>query len=146
MKLEEGAVGAGQEAKLVSTIPQAGENFERAATLIRKFGDFILGGVALNLDGGHNEVTNGIKDGVTRLVNALSEIDAAFLDQKAEYGMGERNMLADKGQVPGDGEGVVGTQFGRKAQRNVNGKRNGRPTAATLRRMSVPGMGPLFQP
>jgi hypothetical protein len=73
-----------------------GDNFEGAATLIGEFRDFILGSVALNLDGGHDAVTNSVENGVARLVNALGEIDAAFFNQKAEYGLGEGNMLADK--------------------------------------------------
>jgi hypothetical protein len=124
---------------------QMGDTFEGAATLIGKFRDFILGGVALNLNGGHDSVANGVKNGVARLVNALGEIDAAFFNEKAEYGLGEGNMLADKCQILGDGSGVVGTQYGRKLQRDFNGKdERAADGGATLRRMSVPWMGPLF--
>ena len=72
------------------------------------------------MDGGHDEVANSIEDRVAGLVNALGEIDAAFFDQKAEDGLGEGDVFADKGQVLGDGGGMVGTKFGRKAQRDID--------------------------
>ena len=72
------------------------------------------------MDSGHDEVANSIEDRVAGLVNALGEIDAAFFDQKAEDGLGEGDVFADKGQVLGDGGGMVGTKFGRKAQRDID--------------------------
>jgi hypothetical protein len=64
VELEEGGVGTREGAKLVGTMTEVGDNFEGAATLILQFSDFILGGVTLNLDGGHDSVADSIQNGV----------------------------------------------------------------------------------
>jgi hypothetical protein len=77
------------------------------------------------LNSGHNFVADSIQDGVARLVNALGELDATFLNEKTEDRLGEGNMLADEGQILSDRGGMVRTQDRRKLQRYVNGKDEG---------------------
>jgi hypothetical protein len=74
---------------------QVGDNFKGAAMLIRQFRDVMLGGVTLNLDGGHDSVADSIQNGVARFVSArLGVIDATFFDEEMEYGLGEARKHA----------------------------------------------------
>jgi hypothetical protein len=85
VELEEGGIRARQGTKLVGAVTEVGDDHEGAATLIGQFGNFILGGVTLDLDGGHDFVADFIQNGVARFVSSVLGVsNAAVFDEEME--------------------------------------------------------------
>ena len=66
---------------------ELGNNFERAASLVGKLGDFVFGGVTLNLDSGHDAIADGINDRVASFIDAFGMSKTAILNKESKDGL-----------------------------------------------------------
>jgi hypothetical protein len=81
-------------------------------TLVGELCNFVVRGVALNLDGCHNNlVTNGVKHRVAGFVDSFSVRKAAIFDKKSEDGLGEGDTFTHKLHILCDGGSVIGAEF-----------------------------------
>jgi hypothetical protein len=89
-------------------VAKPGDDLKGSTALVGQLSNFASRGLTLNLDSRHHTVPDVVNKGVTRLVCALGMSKATVLHKEPENGLGERSVLADEGQVLGDGSSIIG--------------------------------------
>jgi hypothetical protein len=131
----------------VGSITSNFQNFIRAAPTVSKFSDSTGLSIAGNLDMGcDDEIANGEGDDRAKCICSFMVDSMTFFNEKAEDSFGElggRRRETKEGMNVGSL--VRGWGIGAGLRLRSKGKWKGRPTAGTLRIITIPPMGLLFQ-
>ena len=96
MVLEGGGLGGAEFAKAISTITKQFDNFVGALEMVRKFGDAVSVGFALDLNADHDDVMEGEEVLGAGFVHLLSMVSMAFVCEIAKDGGGEGGISLSK--------------------------------------------------
>ena len=96
MVFEGGGFGGAEFAKAISTITEQFDNFIGALEMVRKFGDVVSVGFALDLDMDHDDVMEGEEVLGVGFIHLLSMVSMAFVCEIVKDGGGEGGISLSK--------------------------------------------------